>query len=146
MIVKRRPDAQMINAKTAAMVAFLACHPIEAAAQAFECRFGTEPACLDYGETVCSSMGKCVSESAVCFDSYQCDYEGFTCTSNLSECADEYDDLLANHNQLVDDHNDLLERARRLGSEYDGLVADHADLRSCLEDAVSLADAQSCAY
>ena len=25
---------------------------------------------------------------------YQCNYEGFTCKSNLTDCADEYDRLL----------------------------------------------------
>ena len=59
--------------------------PIPAAAQqGFSCSYGDRGACLGYGDTVCSSSGKCVSESAACFDSYQCNYEGFTCKSNLT--------------------------------------------------------------
>src|SRR6056297_3132807 len=82
--------------------------------QSFTCNFGTQLACLDYGDTVCSSRGKCVDSNASCFDTYQCNYEGFTCRSNLTECADEYEDLLDQHNRLVTDYNELLEDAKRI--------------------------------
>lgn len=50
---------------------------------------GNHGACLGPGETVWSSMDKRVSEDAACFDSYQCNYGGFTCKSNVTECIDE---------------------------------------------------------
>ncbi len=40
--------------------------------QSFSCRIGTQPACLDYGDKICSSSVKCVDSNAACFDSYQC--------------------------------------------------------------------------
>ena len=75
------------------------------AQQNFSCSWGKQGACLDYGDTVCSSSGKCVSADAACFSSYQCNYEGFTCKSNLTDCADQYDSLIAKYNTLVNDHN-----------------------------------------
>lgn len=107
-----------------------------ASAQNFSCRFGTRPACLDFGDTVCSSMGRCVNTNAVCFDSFQCDFEGFTCRSNVTACIAERDDLRRRHNNLVIDYNDLLGRHNdlvrnhnRLLTQHDNLVRDHDDLR-----------------
>lgn len=59
-------------------------------------------------------MGKCVSDSAVCFERYQCNYQGFVCKSDLTECAEQYDSLLARFNTLVGDYNALLETGREL--------------------------------
>lgn len=84
--------------------------------QSFSCRIGTQPACLDYGDQVCSSSGKCVDSDAACFDSYQCGYEGFTCKSNVTECVDAHDELLRKHNALVDDFNENLEIAREMAA------------------------------
>ena len=115
------------------------------AQQRFSCSYGDRGACLGYGETVCSSLGKCVSENAVCFDSYQCNYEGFTCKSNLTECADEYDGLLARFNSLVNDYNELLEDSREMRASFEStleeLVNTRSDLRSS-EDA--LIDLRAC--
>ena len=135
--------------------------------QSFTCGFSGRPACLDYGDTVCSSLGKCVANDAVCFEPYQCDYEGFTCRSNLTDCAQDYEDL-------VDEYNDLLRDARSLATDYDNLAADYERLRSdyseaqqlgeeladdvrdlrrsqddaiyCIENAGTLSEAQDCAY
>lgn len=106
-------------------------------AQNFSCRIGTTPACLDYGDKVCSSMGKCVDANAACFDSYQCGYEGFTCRSNVTECADKYDRLLSEHNDLVSEYNDLLARAKRAQSNAD-------DAERCVRWATTLDEAQGC--
>lgn len=52
-------------------------------AQSFSCSFGKQPSCLDYGDNVCSSYNQCVSGDAAVFDRYQCNFEGFTCKSNV---------------------------------------------------------------
>lgn len=106
--------------------------------QSFSCRIGTEPACLGYGDTVCSSSGMCVDRSAACFDQFQCNYEGFTCKSNVTDCAAAHDKLLRTHNELVDDFNENLETARRMADQLD-------EIGSCLRFASSLQEAQGCA-
>jgi len=106
--------------------------------QSFSCRIGTQPACLDYGDKVCSSSGMCVDQNAACFDSYQCDYEGFTCKSNVTECVEAHDALLRRHNELVDDFNENLEIARVMASRLD-------DIETCLIYASTLEDAKLCA-
>jgi hypothetical protein len=120
-------------------------------AQSFSCRIGTRPACLDYGDKLCSSTGKCVNANAACFDTYQCNYEGFTCRSNVTDCVEKYDDLLNRHNKLVDDYNDLLGRNTELVSDYNDLLesakraqSDAEDAGRCVRWATTLDDAQSC--
>ena len=108
------------------------------AQQGFSCSYGDRGACLGYGDTVCSSSGKCVNETAVCFDSYQCNYEGFTCKSNVTECAEAHDTLLRKHNDLVDKFNESLEIARGMAARLD-------DLETCLIYASTLEDAKLCA-
>lgn len=90
---------------------------------AFECRMGGRAACLDYGDKVCSSMAKCVDRSALCFDSYTCNYKGFVCKSKMDDVAQEYDNLLV--------------KAKRIATDYDAL-------RDCLQYATTLEDAKSC--
>ncbi|MFN3208944.1 MAG: hypothetical protein ACE369_08085 [Roseovarius sp.] len=132
--------------------------PSVSAAQSFTCGIGDRAACLGYGDTVCSSRGKCVSQDAACFDSYQCNYEGFTCKSNLTECGAEYDGLLIRFNTLVDDYNELLEEAREMRNEFQTALEDLdetrrdlrrsedvlSDVRSCIEGLGSLNDADNC--
>ncbi|QFT97437.1 hypothetical protein FIU85_09005 [Roseovarius sp. THAF8] len=119
---------------------------------------GDRPACLGYGDTVCSSRGKCVSQDAACFESYQCNYEGFTCKSNLTECGAEYDGLLIRFNTLVDDYNELLEEAHDMRTEFqtalENLEETRRDLRrsedvlsdvlSCIEGLGRLDDPDNC--
>lgn len=93
--------------------------------QNFSCSFGTRAACLDYGDKVCSSMGKCVSSDAICFDSYTCGFKGFVCKAKLDEVADEYDKLVGKYNKLVDNANDV---------------------QRCVSNADTLEDAQFCLY
>lgn len=128
------------------------------AQQGFTCPWGDRGACLGYGDTVCSSSGKCVSADAACFDSYQCDYEGFTCKSNLTECADEYGALQTRFNALVDDYNELLESSREMRAEFQVALEalDDArrdlrrteetlyDIRSCIESLSRLDDPSTC--
>ena len=106
--------------------------------QGFSCSYGDRGACLGYGETVCSSSGMCVDQNAACFDSYQCNYEGFTCKSNVTECAEAHDALLRKHNELVDDFNENLDIAQGMASRLD-------DVESCLIYASTLEDAKLCA-
>ena len=108
----------------------LAMIPTAAAAQqGFTCPYGDRGTCLGYGDTICSSSGKCVSESAACFDNYQCNYEGFTCKSNVTECAAEYDGLLIRFNTLVDDYNKVLEGRREMRAEFQSALEDLDDTR-----------------
>jgi len=109
-----------------------------ALAQDFSCRIGTQPACLDYGDTVCSSRGMCVDQNSACFDQNQCNYEGFTCKSNVTECVEAHDALLRTHNDLVDDFNENLEIAKDMASRLD-------DIESCLIYASTLDAAKLCA-
>lgn len=106
--------------------------------QGFSCSYGDRGACLGYGETVCSSGGMCVDQNAACFDSYQCNYEGFTCKSNVTECVEAHDALLRRHNELVDDFNENLEIARGMAGRLD-------NIEICLTYASTLEDAKLCA-
>ncbi len=115
-------------------------------AQNFSCRIGTQPSCLDYGDTVCSSLGRCVDQNAACFDRYQCNFEGFTCKSEVTECVDTYDDLLRTHNQLVDDYNDLLEDRDDLRDAGRALLSDVDSIKLCLQLAATLSDARACQW
>ncbi|SPH20745.1 hypothetical protein ASD8599_01486 [Ascidiaceihabitans donghaensis] len=106
-------------------------------AQNFSCRIGTQPACLDYGDKVCSSNGKCVNRSSACFDQYQCNYEGFTCKSNVAQCVDEHSALVRKYNGLLSDYDDLLFKAKKLATKHDAL-------NECLLYANTLEDFQAC--
>lgn len=103
-------------------------------AQNFSCSLGKEPACLDYGAKVCSSYGKCVDQNTSCFDTYQCNYEGFTCKSNVTKCNELYDELVRNFNNLLSDNNELVEEYNAQISKYDELVDGHNQLVSNYED------------
>ena len=111
--------------------------PTVGSAQSFSCSFG-QGACLNYGETICSSSGKCVNDDAQCFDRYQCDFEGFTCKSNVSECVTDYNRLLDERNRMANDYNDLLDRRNALVDDYNDLLDSHNtlvdDFNELLED------------
>jgi len=85
-------------------------------AQSFSCSIGSQPACLDYGDKVCSSNGKCVTSDAVCFDSYTCNFQGFVCKSDMDELSD---------------------KAKRMAQGYD-------ELRYCLSRADDMDDVAKC--
>lgn len=108
------------------------------AQQGFSCSYGDRGACLGFGDTVCSSSGMCVDQNAACFDKYQCDYEGFTCKSNVTECVEAHDTLLRKHNDLIDDFNENLEIAKDMAARLD-------DIESCLIYASTLEAARLCA-
>lgn len=103
----------------------------------FSCSYGDRGACLGFGDTVCSSSGMCVDQNAACFDKYQCDYEGFTCKSNVTECVEAHDTLLRKHNDLIDDFNENLQIAKDMAARLD-------DIESCLIYASTLEAARLC--
>ena len=80
----------------------------------------------------------CVDRNAACFDQYQCNYEGFTCKSNVTECVEAHDSLLRKYNELVDDFNENLEIAKKMAARLN-------DIESCLIYASTLEDAKLCA-
>lgn len=118
------------------LLAFTIASPV--LGQNFSCRIGSQPACLDYGDQVCSSSGMCVDRDAACFDKYQCNYEGFTCKSNVTECVEAHEKLLKEHNELVDDFNNNLKIAKQMAARFD-------EIKSCLNYASTLDDARLCA-
>lgn len=89
----------------------------------FSCNYGKQPACLDYGDKVCSSYAKCVSNDAVCFDAYTCNSQGYICKSVFQELADEYDDLV---------------------NKYNSLIAKRNNQMTCLSGASTMDDVQNC--
>lgn len=80
----------------------------------------------------------CVDRDAACFDKYQCNYEGFTCKSNVTECVEAHEKLLKEHNELVDDFNNNLKIAKEMAARFD-------EIKSCLNYASTLDDARLCA-
>ena len=85
-------------------------------AQSFSCPYGKQPSCLDYNDKVCSSMGKCVTNDAVCFESYTCGYDGFVCKSDMES---------------------LTKKAKSMALNYD-------ELRNCLARATDMDEVNSC--
>jgi len=132
---------------TAAALALFFSLPANAQ-QNFSCSYGSRGACLGFGDTICSSTGMCVDSDALCFNRYQCDYEGFTCKSNVSDCvrdynalldgkndlARDYDTLLQERNQLARDDNDLLDARDELAQEYNDVLADYRELAIRFDD------------
>ena len=117
------------------------------------CVIGKPAACLDYGHQVCASSAKCVDQSASCFNTYQFNYEGFTCKSNVSEIIDKYDILVENHNSprdenqtLIDDFNGLVRTKISHIVDVSNLQDELNTIRSCIRNSNSHEEAQSCSY
>ena len=123
--------------KTAIMACAVALLAVSASAQSFSCNIGKRAACLDYGDKVCGSFAKCVDDSAACFNSYQCNYEGFTCKSNVTELATQYDALVRKYNTQIQEYDTLLSKAKQVASSYD-------ELKTCLVYASDLDAAKLC--
>ncbi len=107
-------------------------------AQSFSCPIGREPACLDYGDRV-------VDSSAACFDTYQCNYEGFTCKSHLTDCASNYDSLQNEYNALVDKHNELIRDFNSIRDASLKMDETLRDMQDCVYQARTAEDARACA-
>lgn len=87
----------------------------------------------------------------MCFDSYQCDYNGFTCKSNVLDLAKKHDALVDDCNRLIltsralsVDYDDLLDNSRTLSNEYDSQQFRANELHSCIRRADTLDEAQDC--
>jgi hypothetical protein len=109
-----------------------------ATGQSFSCPIGREPACLDYGDRV-------VDQSAACFDTYQCNYEGFTCKSHLTDCASNYDSLQNEYNALVDKHNELIRDFNSIRDASLKMDETLRDMQDCVYQARTAEDARACA-
>lgn len=113
-------------------------------AQTFECRMGQNAACLDWGETVCTSQGMCVSKDAACFDSNQCDYKGFACKSDVDQCVEAHDKIVRDYNTLLADYESLRSASDELVRSHDKLKRELEELQDCLSFASTLVDAERC--
>lgn len=97
----------------------------------FSCPDGTEAACIEAADRVCSANTKCVDTTAACFGEFPCGAdEGFVCGS-------EYDAALHDHQRSME--------------KYDKLVKENVDLRqerldrkNCVLNATGLIEAQKC--
>lgn len=97
----------------------------------FACPDGTEAACIETGDRICSASTKCVNENTTCFDDFPCKAdEGYVCGA-------EYDAALNDH--------------KRSTQKYDQLVKENVDLRqerldrkNCVLNATGLTEAQTC--
>jgi len=110
----------------------------------FSCSFGKQGACLDYGDKVCSSRSKCVSNDAICFDSYTCDFNGFVCKSKFDDLANEYDDLLYKFKKIATEHDDLVNEYNEILRKYKNVAAEYEDLQNCIAYASTLDEARNC--
>lgn len=101
-----------------------------------------------------------MSESAACFDAYQCDYKGFACRSDVDQCIEAHDRIARDYKALVADYETLRRAGQQLAEAHDVLQRDLEDLRrevreleearaeieACLAMAQSVNDAKLCAY
>ncbi len=114
--------------------------------QVFECRIGQDAACLDWGETFCSSQGMCVDKNAACFEPHQCDYKGFACKSDVDDCVEAHDTIVREYNTLLADYETLLSKSQELAASHEELQRDLREVQDCLTFAPTLEDAQLCGY
>jgi hypothetical protein len=114
--------------------------------QTFECRMGQNAACLDWGETVCTSQGMCVNKDAACFDSYQCDYKGFACKSDVDQCVEAHDKIVQDYNALLADYETLQKAGKELAESHERLERELEDLKGCVASATTIEDAENCDF
>ena len=119
-------------------ISFLFTLNVPAFGETFSCSFGKRPACLDYGDKVCSSFAKCVDNNAKCFNSYTCGYKGFVCKSKFDDLADEYDGLLRKCKNIATEHDNVIAEYNSLLRKYKNAVSEHEDLQNCVSFASSL--------
>lgn len=129
--------------------------------QDFSCPYGQQGACLDYGDTVCSSYAMCVDRNATCFDAYTCGFGGgFVCKSDYDDLSAQFDELLRSAQrlrsqltQVASDYEYLQTQAsilvteyEDLQSEFDDLESRHDDVRNCVLSAATMSEARNCIY
>lgn len=114
------------------------------AQQSFSCPHGTQASCLDYNDKVCAFLSKCVSQDAVCFDSYTCDYKGFICKSKYDQIVNDYNNLLLENKRLVSSYNSLRVEHQENVDDYNSLLRKHTNAKSCITYANTLEEAKNC--
>ncbi|MFN5997181.1 MAG: hypothetical protein ACK47C_00635 [Paracoccaceae bacterium] len=117
-----------------------------ASGQTFECRMGQNAACLDWGETVCTSQGMCVSKDAACFDSHQCDHKGFACKSDVDQCVEAHDKIARDYNTLLAEYETLRQAGEELATSHDRLERELEELKGCLASVSTVEDAENCDF
>ena len=105
----------------------------------FSCPGFKQGACLDYGDKVCSSSGKCVNQSAECFGPYTCNYKGFICKSKFDDLVEKYEDLAIKARSVASEYDLLV-------SKYNSLVLDNSSIKNCISHASSIDEAQQCIW
>ena len=110
----------------------------------FSCPFYSNAACLSLGETVCSTSGKCVKDSSICFDQFECNYMGFVCKSNYNELVDDYNELLDDYDEFLDDYDELLDDYDELLDAANALSAYSSALEDCITQAATMEDVRLC--
>ncbi|WVT72589.1 hypothetical protein QM996_13860 [Sinorhizobium chiapasense] len=135
-----------------ALLAVAICSSI-VSAQSFSCPIGKNAACLDYGDKVCSTFGKCVDGNAVCFNNYTCDFKGFVCKSSLEEVVEQHDNVVRKYNTLVTEHKALSQELSAKSAENEENVTRNGklfqalrDAQSCVNNATTLEEAQDCSF
>ena len=101
---------------------------VSAYEQNFSCPFGSTGTCLDYGDKVCSTFGKCVGRNAVCFDEYTCGFGGFVCKSDYESLSLRFDTLVMEYDTLVMEYNLQLEKQKRLLNSHSELLEKYNNL------------------
>lgn len=119
-------------------------YSVSAYGDTFSCSYGKRAACLDYGDKVCSSFSKCISDNAICFDSYTCNYKGFVCKSKFDDLSDEYDDLFRKCKNISVEYDDLVNEYNDLLRKYKNAVSGYENLQSCINYASNLNEAKIC--
>jgi len=127
----------------------------------FSCGLGGQGACLDYGDTICSSRGKCVSDDAICYNKNTCGFgfdNGMVCKKDFNELVEEYNELLNNYRTLSNNFDSTANNYKSLLNQYNDLVESFNDMRqlaidrqyklnnreSCVQNAATTADAKNC--
>lgn len=117
---------------------------VSAYGNTFSCSYGKQAACLDYSDKVCSSFSKCISNDAICFDTYTCNYKGFVCKSKYEDLADEYGELFSKCKNISVEYDDLVDEYNGLLRKYKNAVSKYDNLQSCINYASSLDGAKNC--
>lgn len=79
------------------------------------------------------------------FESYQCDYKGFACKSQVDQSVEVHDRLVREYNDLVRDREALRNAGNKLSVTYDDLEGEFPTPQRIVRDLVAaLASAETC--
>lgn len=111
----------------------------------FSCPIGKQGACLEFNDKICSSFSKCVSNDAVCFDSFTCDFNGFVCKSRFDDLFDQYGSLVDTCQEIAQNHDQLVAYYNELQRKNNLLIASFQKQNYCISQVSSLKEAKNCA-